>query len=188
MKSLLFILISSITFSFNITFAQVENVPIENGVYTFLKEMKVKGIISFIREDDPVLSRFEVKDILVQISNHITELSSTEKKILEKYLFEFSDSIDPDTASQLFNSENGFFSDLDQMLTDKVKYLYAYQEPENNIYFEWLGHFYHGQDFSKNSAVNSNLYDIGFRIRGTVFNHLGYNLSLIHISEPTRPY
>ena len=179
MKSLLFILISSITFSFNITFAQVENVPIENGVYTFLKEMKVKGIISFIREDDPVLSRFEVKDILVQISNRITELSSTEKKILEKYLFEFSDSIDPDTASQLFNSENGFFSDLDQMLTDKVKYLYAYQEPENNIYFEWLGHFYHGQDFSKNSDVNSNLYDIGFRIRGTVFNHLGYNLTVI---------
>lgn len=179
MKSLLFILISSITFFFNITFAQVENVPIENGVYTFLKEMKVKGIISFIREDDPVLSRFEVKDILVQISNRITELSSTEKKILEKYLFEFSDSINPDTASQLFNSENGFFSDLDQMLTDKVKYLYAYQEPENNIYFEWLGHFYHGQDFSKNSAVNSNLYDIGFRIRGTVFNHLGYNLTVI---------
>jgi hypothetical protein len=65
------------------------------------------------------------------------------------------------------------------MVSDKVKYLYAYQEPENNIYFEWLGHFYHGQDFSKENAVNSDLYDIGFRIRGTVFNHLGYNLTVI---------
>ena len=179
MKLFLIILISFIASSFNNSYSQIENVPIENGVYTFLKEMKVKGIISFIREDDPVLSRFEVKDLLVQISNHKSELSSTEKKILEKYLFEFSDSINPDTASQLFNSENGFFSDLDQMVTDKVKYLYAYQEPENNVYFEWLGHFYHGQDFSKQSAINSNLYDIGFRIRGTVFNHLGYNLTVI---------
>ena len=29
-------------------FAQVENVPITNSVYTFLKEMKVKGIIPFV--------------------------------------------------------------------------------------------------------------------------------------------
>jgi hypothetical protein len=141
--------------------------------------MKVKGIISFIREDDPVLSRFEVKDLLEKINEEQTELSSTEKKLLNKYRFEFSDSIDPDTSTQLFNPQNGFFNDLDQMVTDKVKYLYAYQEPESNIYFEWLGHFYHGQDFSKENAVNSNLYDIGFRIRGTVFNHLGYNLTVI---------
>ena len=65
------------------------------------------------------------------------------------------------------------------MCTDKIKYLYAYQEENNNIYLEWLGHFYHGQDFSKQNAVNSNLYDIGFRIRGTVSNHLGYNLTVI---------
>ncbi|HRP94466.1 MAG TPA: capsule assembly Wzi family protein, partial [Ignavibacteriaceae bacterium] len=85
----------------------------------------------------------------------------------------------PDSSTQLFNPQNGFFTDLDQMITNKVKYLYAYQEPENNIYFEWLGHFYHGQDFSQDHAVNSNLYDIGFRIRGTVFNHLGYNFTAI---------
>ncbi len=160
-------------------FAQVENVQITNGVYTFLKEMKVKGIISFIREDDPVLSRFEIKDLLEKITLQTSELSSTEKKILNKYRIEFSDSIDPDTSTQLFNPQNELFSDLDQMISDKVKYLYAYKEPENNIYFEWLGHFYHGQDFSKDHAVNSNLYDIGFRIRGTVFNHLGYNLTVI---------
>lgn len=179
MKLLLTILLSFITLNSQFTFSQVENVQIEHGVYTFLKEMKVKGIISFIREDDPVLSRFEVKDLLEKINTQAAELSGTEKKLLSKYRFEFSDSIDPDTATQLFNPQNGFFTDLDQMATDKVKYLYAYQEPENNIYFEWLGHFYHGQDFSQESSANSDLYDIGFRIRGTVFNHLGYNLTVI---------
>ena len=61
MKLFLIILLSFIILNSSLTFSQVENVPIENGVYTFLKEMKVKGILSFIREDDPVLSRFEVK-------------------------------------------------------------------------------------------------------------------------------
>lgn len=165
--------------SVNQNIAQVETVPSTNGVYIFLKEMKVKGVLDFIREDDPVLSRFEIKDLLNEISNHISELSRTEAKLLDKYLFEFSDSIHPDSSTQLFNPQNSFFSDLDQMITDKVKYLYVYREPGANVYFEWLGHFYHGQDFSQESAVNSNLYDIGFRIRGTVFDQLGYNLSVL---------
>ena len=105
-------------------------------------------------------------------------LAVLKKNYLNKYRIEFSDSLDPDSSTQLFNPPNGLFKDLDQMLTDKVKYLYAFREPENNIYFEWLGHFYHGQDFSQETAINSNLYDIGFRIRGTVFNHLGYNLTV----------
>ena len=161
------------------TFSQVENVQITHGVYTFLKEMKVKGILDFIREDDPVLSRFEIKKLLDNVESNRSRLSETEKKILNKYLIEFSDNIKDTVATQLFNPENGFFTDLDQMITNKVKYLYAYQEPENNIYVEWLGHFYHGQDFSQNKAVNSDLYDIGFRIRGTVLNHLGYNLTVL---------
>ena len=141
--------------------AQVENVQITHGVYTFLKEMKVKGILDFIREDDPVLSRFEIKKLLDNVESNRSRLSETKKKILNKYLIEFSDNIKDTVATQLFNPENGFFTDLDQMITNKVKYLYAYQEPENNIYVEWLGHFYHGQDFSQNKAVNSDLYDIG---------------------------
>jgi hypothetical protein len=159
--------------------AQIENVPIKNSVYTFLKEMKVKGLISFFREDDPILSRFEVKNYLDEVSKQFSALSTTEKKLLKKYQIEFSDSIDPDTSTQLFNPQNSFFSDLDEMFTDKVKYLYAIKEKENNIFFEWLGHFYHGQKFSPGSTNNADLYDIGFRIRGTVFSHLGYNLTVI---------
>ena len=178
MKTFAALSLITLFFLADITYSQVENVQITNSVYTFLKEMKVKGIISFIREDDPVLSRFEVKDLLEKINSQVTELSSTERKLLNKYRIEFSDSIDPDTATQLFNPPNNLFSDLDQMFTDKIKYLYAYQEPENNIYVEWLGHFYHGQDFSKDYAINSDLYDIGFRMRGTISNHLGYNLTV----------
>ncbi len=172
----LFIIIVFFTFQ---TIAQIETVPLKNRVYLFLKEMKVKGILDFIREDDPLLSRFEVKELLDQISEHKTDLSNTELKLLNKYLVEFSESINPDTTTQLFNPQNSFFSDLDQMITNKEKHLYAYKEPGANIYIDLLGHFYHGQDFSKTSAVNSDLFDIGFSIRGTVFDHLGYDLTVI---------
>lgn len=165
-------------FSVSIASAQIENVPIHNSVYTFLKEMKVKGLISFIREDDPLLSRFEVQNLLNEISNHKNELSNTETKLLKKYQTEFSESLNPDTATQLFNPDENFFSELSEMYSDKVKYLYAYKEKENNVFVEWLGHFYHGQRFSPEKTTNSNLFDIGFRIRGTIFNHLGYNLTV----------
>lgn len=176
-----YFLLISILFLFlhTISYSQVESVPINNSVYTFLKEMKVKGILSFIREDDPILSRFEVKDLLNTVAQHQDELSSTEMKLLKKYQIEFSDSINPDTSTQLFNPTTNFFGDLDQMFTDKVKYLYAVKDGENNIFFEWLGHFYHGQRFQPAPTNNSDLYDIGFRIRGTIFNHLGYNLTVI---------
>ncbi len=177
-KYILFTLLLFIIITLS-SFAQVESVPIDNSVYTFLKEMKVKGVLSFIRDDDPVLSRFEVKDLLNTIAAHESELSTTEKKLLKKYQIEFSDSINPDTTTQLFNPQTNFFSDLKDMYSDKVKYLYAVKDKENNIYFEWLGHFSHGQKFSPGSTTNSDLYDIGFRIRGTVFNHLGYNLTVI---------
>ncbi|MBW7842737.1 MAG: hypothetical protein PHY57_00240 [Ignavibacterium sp.] len=159
--------------------AQVETVPLKNGVYLFLKEMKVKGILDYIREDDPVLSRFEVKNLLNEISKHKIDLSNTELKLLDKYLFEFSESIDPDTTTQLFNPQQSSSSDLEKNYFDKIKYLYAYKGSDANFYLDLLGDFYHGQDFSQTSAVNSNLFDIGFRLRGTIFNHLGYSLTAI---------
>ena len=160
-------------------YAQVENVPIYNPVYTFLKEMEVKKIISFIRDDDPVLSRYEVVDLLNTIASQLPDLSETEKKFLKKYQIEFSDSIDPDTTTQLFNPQTNFFSDLNEMFSDKVKYLFAAKDKENNIFVDWLGHFYHGQQFEPGATTNTELFDIGFRVRGTLVNHLGYNLTVL---------
>ncbi len=102
------------------------------------------------------------------------------RTLLDKYLFEFSESIHPDTTTQLFNPKNSSSSsDREISYDDKIKYLYAYKEADANFYLDLLGHFYHGQDFSQTSAVNSNLFDIGFRLRGTLFNHLGYNLTTL---------
>ena len=157
--------------------AQVENVPQTNPVYIFLKEMKVKGIIHYYNEDIPNLSRIEVKKLLNLINKNENQLNDTELALLSRYQMEFSESLNKDTTQSFFDGEN-VFNNLTEIFSDKVKYLYAFREENATVYFDLLGHFNFGQMFNplKN---NAELYDIGFRWRGSVFNHLGYNLTVI---------
>jgi hypothetical protein len=174
-KKLLFILII-FTSHFNI--AQVENVPQNNRVYSFLKEMKVKNIISYISEDIPNLSRYEVKELLDSVRKSYQQLSGTERDLLYWFEIEYSDSLIEETTTRLFTPGKSFGSTLSEVFSDKVKYLFTYQEENANFYAEGLGHFYHAQKL-KHEVTNANLYDIGFRLRGTVFKHLGYFFSVI---------
>ncbi len=80
-----FIIVIMILLSSQDIFAQVENVPLTSPVYDFLKEMRVKRIIPKLNDDDPNLSRFQVANHLKQIQLKLSELSSTEKKLLKKY-------------------------------------------------------------------------------------------------------
>lgn len=159
--------------------AQVENVQLNHPVYTFLKEMNVKGLIDYINEDDPVMSRFKILKLLEKIKSNENLLSDTEKKLVGKFIEELSDEVNPENTTQLFNPKENFFSDLSDVFSQKVKYLYVYKQEGANIFLEGLGHFYHGQRFSPTPTNNANLYDIGFRMRGTVFDKLGYNLTVI---------
>jgi len=165
-------------FTFHLSNAQVENVPQNNRVYSFLKEMKVKNIIPYISEDIPNLSRFEVRELLHTVRKSFFRLSTTEKELLRWFEIEYSDSLLDETTTRLFTPGRSFGSTFSELFSDKVKYLFTYQEEHANFYAEGLGHFYHGQQL-KHEVTNANLYDIGFRLRGTVFDHLGYFFSVI---------
>jgi hypothetical protein len=174
-KNFLFIII---IFSCHFSTAQVENVPQNNRVYSFLKEMKVKNIIPYISEDIPNLSRFEVRELLDTVRKSFNKLSATERELLHWFEIEYTDSLHDETTTRLFTPGKSFGSTLPEIFSDKVKYLFTYQEENANFYAEGLGHFYHGQQL-KHEVTNANLYDIGFRLRGTVFKHLGYFFSVI---------
>jgi hypothetical protein len=154
------------------TFSQVENVPLNNDVYTFLHEMKVKGLIESIEYDDPNLSRAKVKSLLEQIESQKKDLSSTEKSLLKKYKVEFVD--DQFAPRKSFQ----FFKGIDGVLSDKMKYLYLYNDKNFNFYFEGIGHIRYGSEF-KPRVNNAELYDIGFRAHGTVLDKFGYNLKVV---------
>ncbi|MBK7253814.1 MAG: hypothetical protein IPI04_07820 [Ignavibacteria bacterium] len=90
-KILNFILITGICFFIysRESYSQIENAPLSNDVYNFLKEMQVKRVISGVNDDNPNLSRFQIADFLNSIQMKGNELSATEKKLLDKYMIEF---------------------------------------------------------------------------------------------------
>ncbi len=188
------LLISLLIISIEI-FAQVENVQLNHPVYKFLKEMNVKGLVDYIKEDDPVMSRSEVLKLLNQINSQRELLSLTESKLVRRYIEEFNDNLSPENSTQLFNPSENFIKELPDVFSQKIKYLYSYKNEGANIFLEALGHFYHGQRFNPSPTNNSDLYDIGFRMRGTLFNKLGYNLTVIkggvsgnaHLAETIEP-
>lgn len=171
------IILFVILFSASI-FAQQENVPLHNDVYTFLKEMKVKGIITGIHDDSPNMSRYEVRKHLEKIELKSASLSSTENKILKKFQNEFyDDGADSTNSFQFFGKSAGFSTNYSDFFSDKVKFTYAYREDKVNFYLETLGRLLVGQGI-KPRLNNSELFDIGFRVHGTLFDHLGYSMTI----------
>ena len=173
-RSLLLVL-----FGFIITLhSQVENVPLNHPVYIFLKQMKVKNIIPYISDDVPNLSRFQVKSYLQKVEAKSDELSNTEKELYNRYKVEFYEVLDTAHTNYFFNPYEDFGESLEGLFSNKIKCFYAFSKEDANLFVEMLGHYYYGQQYEP-QVNNAHLFDIGFRIRGTVFNHLGYNLTVI---------
>jgi hypothetical protein len=170
-----FILILGLT---HYLLGQVENVPLNHPVYTFLKEMKVKKIIPYINEDLPNLSRFEVRDFLNEIESKTELLSDVEISLLNRYKAEFYEIIDQEESTYFFQPNKNLGTSFSEIFSNKVKYLYAYEEENANVFLDFLGHYTYSQLF-KPEVNNAHLYDFGLRVRGTFFNHLGYHLSFI---------
>ncbi|MCX6169821.1 MAG: hypothetical protein NTX65_10805 [Ignavibacteriales bacterium] len=158
--------------------AQQENVPIDNQVYTFIKEMSVKNIVGYIHDDNPGMSRAEVTRALEFITKRSDELSVTEKKLLKKFQDEFYDyAADSTNTYQLFGNGDGFSKNGSDFLSNKLRYVYAYRGESVNYFLNVTGRAIYGQNF-KPFVNNAWLYDIGFRFRGTLFEKLGYSLSV----------
>ncbi|MBT8383043.1 MAG: hypothetical protein KJO59_11865 [Ignavibacteria bacterium] len=178
MRKSLFKYLPLILIYFTSTFSQVENLPLNHPVYTFLKEMKVKKIISYINEDIPNLSRFEVRDFLVEIDSKIPELSGVEIKLLNRYKTEFYKNLDEEKSTYFFQQGKNLGNSFSEIFSNKLKYLYAYEEENANVFINFLGHYTYSQ-LLKPEVNNAHLYDFGLRVRGTFFKQLGYHLSFI---------
>lgn len=162
------------------SYAQIENVPLNNPVYDYLKEMNVKRIISGYHDDDPNLSRFQVADFLNTIQMKGNELSNAEKDLLKKYMIEFiPEEINKKTTASMFHSNMNVSNGFKFIFSQKQKYLFSYEKNKNNVFIEPLGDLYYINSFSPDTKENAQIFDGGLRFRGTLFEHLGYNFSFL---------
>ncbi len=181
-KILNFILITGICFFIcsRDSYSQIENAPLSNDVYSFLKEMQVKRVISGVNDDNPNLSRFQIADFLNSIQMKGNELSATEKKILDKYMIEFvPDVMSKKNTASMFKSNMDVSGGFKHILSDKQKYLFSYEKNRNNIFIEPLLNLYLANSITPDTKKSSKIFDGGFRFRGSLFDHLGYEFKFI---------
>ena len=176
---ILFLVLTIFAIAFGEINAQIENVPLADPVYVFLKEMRVKRIITDYNDDDPNMSRFQVADQLRLMFRKKDQLSRTEKKILNKYMVEFlPEELNSRTTTSLFGGNTGASDGLKGLISDKQKYLFAYKKSSNNIFINVIGNLYYVNGIKPKVKDNAYLFDGGIDIRGSLFDRLGYNFSV----------
>ncbi len=180
-KILYFILITGIfAFICRNSNSQIENVPLNNTVYDFLKEMQVKGIINGVNDDNPNLSRFQVSDFLNSIGMKGNELSVTEKKLLDKFTVEFvPEAMNKKNTASMFHSNMNVSNGFRYILSDKQKYVLSYEKNRNNLFIEPLLNVYIANSVKPDAKKSAKIFDGGFRFRGSLFDHLGYEFRFI---------
>lgn len=165
--------LSIVVFPGRAAIAQVENVPASNQVYEFLNRMGVKGILSAYSNASLPLSRREVTEYLLQVSQQKDALTTAEGEFLHKFMREFTPDPVTSEAGATFLFRDGFKDALSQ----KVKYLYGYSDSSLSLYIQFLGSLgYNGITGDSYGDTHFSSEEHGGRIRGTVKNRFGYFL------------
>lgn len=149
----------------------VEQVPVGDEVYAFLRHLSVRGVIQGYSEAELPISEFEVAEFLHQADS--ANLSEAERALLKKYLRTYAH--EPRDAVTMFpsiNAEPLFFNGI---VTDKDKYLYRWYDDSTNsdLFVHGIGslEWRHKSSPSSASVVLANL---GGRFSGTLSGHVGY--------------
>lgn len=168
---LLFLCVSRISYS------QVELVPLSNTVYDFLDRMSANKVISDYSSSMSPVSRRETAKMLLEIDSKRTKLTKTDRAQLDYYLVEF----EYDVNNSLNKSSNLFSKKGIGELFSNKKQKYLYSTADSNVSFFWdaIGEVRYialnGDSIGKPHVL---LGQLGTRIRGTLFNSVGYYLRL----------
>ncbi len=161
--------------------AQIENVPANNPVYSFLKQMQVQGILKDYSDIILPLSRKKVLEDLEQIEKSKDNISKTDREYLERlkkkldFYEEKEDSLSRSDSSASSGIFDNFPSDFSKNLfADSEKHLFSYNDKNINFYINPIGEYkYTYSSFYKN---NSSLLNVGGIFRGSYDGWLGFYL------------
>jgi hypothetical protein len=158
-------------------YAQLENVPVENPVYEFLKRMQVKGLIQGYNSAVLPVSRREVAQYLEKAIQQKDKMTQAENGMLDDFLIEFEFDMKHQTQESDVILSGSELSKIADIFTDKEKYLCAWHDSSNSLFMDFL--FSTEQRGIRggtrgNSGVT--LFNWGGRVRGVLGGTLGYYL------------
>ncbi len=151
----------------NSNFAQVETVPAENPVYSFLKEMHLKGVLK--KYDDTILPlsrKIIVEDILI-IDNNKSSLSNVQLNYLMKLKTEFLPEIN--TVNYTSDFPSTFF---EKLADDSQKHIYSYNDSLVNFYLDPV--FQLKSIYSDKEKSSASFLNLGGTFYGSYDDWLGF--------------
>lgn len=182
MKKLILIILF---FTCGISYAQMDNIPIANPVYDYLKNMNIKGYIGPINDQDLPIARNKVIGFLNEIDSYSktpegikNPLSSVEKELLNKYYIQFDASKRNKQNTTDFLNEDSFSESLNGIFSDKQKFFLRHKGKSGNFSMELLNRDQYINTLSPETKSNAKILGFGGKIFGTIFDHLGYNLTV----------
>jgi hypothetical protein len=160
------------------SFSQVENIPVDNYVYDYLKVLSVKGIITGYDDIVLPLSKRAITNLLKEAEQKRILLSDSEKDLLDRIKLKLD--IKENNSSVIF--KDLFPSDFDLFFSkDKSKNFYSYKDSSMNIDLNPIleDKFIYSQD--KNSTAN--LFNFGGKLYGSYSDWFGFYLSASNGTE-----
>ncbi len=149
----------------------VEQVPIGDDVYAFLRHLSVHGLITGFSEAQLPISEFEVVGFLQQADSQ--KLSNAERELVLKYLRTYAH--EPREANTLFASDSAKPIFFDGIFTQQDKYLYRWfnDSTKSDLFVDGIGSVeYRRQTDPSSESVK--LLNLGGRFSGTLSGQVGY--------------
>jgi hypothetical protein len=162
-------------------FAQLESVPVANPVYDFLKRMEVKGVITQYPDAVLPLSRRDVAEFLETIDRHRSELTATERDVLDDFKIEFAHELGLGTESRfvLLSGKGGLSEAFSGLTSEKEKFLYAWGDSSNTFFTDLLlSTDFRAISGDSRATSGASVVGLGPRFRGTLRNRIGYELQV----------
>jgi hypothetical protein len=168
----------------SLLFAQAENVPATDPVYTFLKRMAVRGILERYSDAVLPLSRREIGEFLLIVDHNRDKLTESEKDWTRRYVDEFRYEVSGSaegTNSLIGTSAEGMTSGSGRFFADTQKYLYAYRDTNLTFFVNGLLTF-NARQISGDAlgSAHAEFLQGGLRARGTISPHLGYYIQAVN--------
>jgi len=159
------------------SYSQVEMAAPSNRIYGFLERMNTNKIIGNYSSSMIPISRREIAKYLEEIKSKENKISKTDRKLLNDFLVEYEYDI-----NHSLNNSSSFFSNFkfsDIFRDRKQKYLYSGADSNSSIFWDAIGEIrYMGANGDSLGKPHILLSQAGTRIRGTLFNSVGYYLRL----------
>ena len=157
------------------TTAQRELLPVNHPVYKFLLRQEIRGLIENYHWGTLPLTRGEVARFLEKLNNRTHELSGVDQRILDDFDTEFEYDLNR-TVLKARPFIPGFsFSSL--LENDRQKYLGMYEDSVATLFVDGFGLFsYRTANGDSIGSPFISLGEVGFRLRGTLYEHLGFYL------------